>query len=70
MTIGTIFEGVIYLITCQHINWEKQVQLVSKSLINIKSLYFVFVITGRLSTKPNTLLKRILGINYFEDLFI
>ncbi|VDP74428.1 unnamed protein product [Schistosoma mattheei] len=27
MTIGTIFEGVIYLITCQHINWEKQVQL-------------------------------------------
>ncbi|CAH8677096.1 unnamed protein product [Schistosoma rodhaini] len=27
MTIGTIFEGVIYLVICQHINWEKQVQL-------------------------------------------
>ncbi|KAK4474781.1 hypothetical protein MN116_001901 [Schistosoma mekongi] len=27
MTIGTIFEGVVYLVTCQSINWEKQVQL-------------------------------------------
>ncbi|CAH8294475.1 unnamed protein product [Schistosoma turkestanicum] len=27
MTVRTIFEGDIYLITCQRINWEKQVQL-------------------------------------------
>ncbi|TNN13146.1 Multidrug and toxin extrusion protein isoform 2 [Schistosoma japonicum] len=27
MTVGTIFEGVVYLVTCQSINWEKQVQL-------------------------------------------
>nr|CAH8874158.1 unnamed protein product [Trichobilharzia regenti] len=27
MTVGTILEGIVYLITCQRINWQKQVEL-------------------------------------------
>ncbi|CAH8656111.1 unnamed protein product [Heterobilharzia americana] len=27
MTVGTILEGIVYLITCQCINWQKQVEL-------------------------------------------